>query len=54
MDYRNEQNIGISNHDTYLLSLPIVGFGKGTVHLNFDNIEVTRQFFSIGPFVFIR
>lgn len=54
MDYRNEHNIGISSYDIYLLSLPIVGFGKGTIHLNFNNIEVTRQFFSIGPFVFIR
>jgi len=54
MDYRNERIIGISSFDTYLLSLPIIGFGKGTVHLNFDNIEVTRQFFSLGPFIFIR
>jgi hypothetical protein len=54
MDYKNEHIISISSHDTYLLLLPIIGFGKGTLHLNFDNIEVTRQFFSVGPFVFIR
>lgn len=54
MDYRNEHIIGISAHDAYIISLPIMGFGKGILHLDYENIEVTRQFISVGPFVIIR
>jgi hypothetical protein len=54
MDYINEHIMNISSHNTYVLSLPIIGFGKGTLHLNFDNIELTKQFFSLGPLIFIK
>jgi C1A family cysteine protease len=54
MDYRNEDIIGISAHDTFTMTLPILGLGKGTMHLTYENIEITKQFIAIGPFAIIN
>jgi len=54
IDCRNEHIIGISAHDTYTMTLPILGLGKGTIHLNYENIEITKQFVAIGPFAIIN
>ncbi len=54
MDYRNKHIKSISAQDTYIVSLPIIGFGKGILYLEYENIKVTKQFISIGPFVIIR
>lgn len=51
MDYMEENIECIAAGDSYLITLPIIGFGRGTLHLDFETIEMTRQFFSIGPFV---
>ena len=54
MDHRNKHIKSISAQDTYIVSLPIIGFGKGILYLEYENIKVTKQFISIGPFVIIR
>jgi len=54
MDHRNKHIIGIPANDDCIISLPIIGFGKGILHLDYENIEVTKQYFSVGPFVIIR
>jgi len=51
MDYREEHIDCIPAGDSHLLTLSIIGFGRGTLHLDFESIEMTRQFISIGPFV---
>ena len=53
MDYRNENVDCISAHDNYSLTLPLLGFGRGRITVSFENIEVTKQLFALGPFVFI-
>lgn len=53
MDHRTQEILSIPAYETYQLTLPIVGFGKGIMHIDYEGIEVIKNFFSIGPFVLI-
>jgi len=54
MDHRVQDIKLIPSDDIYEMILPIVGFGKGIIHIDYENIEVTKEFFSIGPFVLMK
>ena len=53
MDYRNERINFIPNHNSYSLTLPLVGFGRGIINVALENYESSDQFFTFGPFVLI-
>jgi len=54
IDHRNEHIGCISSHGTFILTMPIVGAGKGILHIEYENIELTKHFFSVGPFIIIN
>jgi len=54
MDYRNECIDLIPQNDVYSITLPLVGFGKGTIDIIFKDLEISKNYFILGPFVFIR
>lgn len=54
MDYRNECIEYFPRNDGYSMTLPLVGIGKGTIDVTFEGFEITKNYFILGPFVFIR
>jgi hypothetical protein len=36
------------------LTLPLVGFGRGSINILFEGFEISREYFILGPYVFIR
>jgi hypothetical protein len=54
MDYRYECIKGISSNSEYSLNLPLLGLGKGKININFEDIEISKNYFIIGPYIFIR
>ncbi|MGC9308488.1 MAG: C1 family peptidase [Thermoplasmatota archaeon] len=54
MDYKSEVIEVIPAHGTVTLALPVVGLGRGTVHIRYENIDVTQNFYALGPFVLAR
>ena len=53
MDSRTEHILSIASNQKYTLILPLVGVGKGTTTINYENILLTIQFLSLGPFMLI-
>lgn len=54
IDDRNEYINSISSNQQYTLMLPLVGIGKGTLNIDFENINTVKHFLSIGPFIIIN
>ncbi len=54
MDYKTEIIDVIPAHGTFSLSLPVVGFGRGTLYVRYENVEVTKIFYALGPFLLVR
>jgi len=54
MDYRYECIEYIPKNSEYTMILPIVGIGIGTINIVFEGFEISKNYFILGPFVFIR
>lgn len=54
MDYRTEKIDAIPAHGRYSLFLPVMGLGRGVIHVRYENIEDTRAFYAVGPVVLVR
>jgi len=54
MDYRNEYIDLIPQNSGYSMTLPLLGIGKGTIDVLFEDVELTKNYLILGPFVFIR
>lgn len=54
MDYKTEIIDVIPAHGTFSLSLPVVGFGRGTLYVHYENVEITKTFYALGPFLLVR
>ncbi len=51
MDYRYEIIEMISSNSDYSLILPLVGLGRGTIKIIFEDIEFSEDYFILGPYV---
>ena len=54
MDYRYECINYIPRNSDYTINLPLVGLGVGSLNINFEGFEISKNYFILGPFVFIR
>jgi hypothetical protein len=54
MDYRNERIEYIPRDYEYSMTLPLVGFGRGTIDFMLEDFEISKNYFILGPFVIIR
>jgi hypothetical protein len=54
MDRRTEHIPCITAFDRGVVYLPLMGFGRGTLNLEYEHIQQTVQFFSVGPFIIFR
>jgi len=54
MDYHYEYIDFLPQKNEYTLILPLIGFGKGSININFEDLEVSQNYFIIGPYVYIK
>ena len=54
MDHRTEHIPYISAFQRISVYLPLIGFGRGTIELDYEHVQETYAFVSIGPFIFLR
>ena len=54
MDYRYERIEYIPRNSEFTMTLPLVGIGRGKMDIVFEGFETSKNYFILGPFVFIR
>jgi hypothetical protein len=54
MDYRYECIEYIPSNSEFVMTLPLIGIGIGKMDIEFEGFELSKNYFILGPFVFIK